>query len=236
MRSSWTRIAATGSRSVSSGVSDCMSGCGGLMWWCVCSPRPIWCLGGVLLKSRSPGPGVTGCCRFKPSWVSSIQHWSRSSTSTWRGIRPRPRLSWSRCCAKSMPLGVLAGRTIGLRSRGLHPFDVDQHRVFFGHAEEKKELAELLPAPVMRAGGTALLVVGPSGCGKSSLVRAGLPGPAPTARPAPHRPRRHGEHLPRLSETSNGCHGSGEASDSDPDAHHVGIDSGSDRGLERSGT
>jgi len=57
---------------------------------------------------------------------------------------------------------------------GLHPFDVDQHRVFFGRAEEKKELAELLRSPAVRAGGAALLVVGPSGCGKSSLVRAGL--------------------------------------------------------------
>ncbi|MDQ4033004.1 MAG: TIR domain-containing protein [Actinomycetota bacterium] len=57
---------------------------------------------------------------------------------------------------------------------GLHPFDVDQHRMFFGRDEERKELAELLRAPAVRAGGTALLVVGPSGCGKSSLVRAGL--------------------------------------------------------------
>jgi WD40 repeat protein len=57
---------------------------------------------------------------------------------------------------------------------GLHPFEVDQHRVFFGRTAEKKELAELLRSPAVRAGGAALLVVGPSGCGKSSLVRAGL--------------------------------------------------------------
>ena len=42
---------------------------------------------------------------------------------------------------------------------GLRPFEIDQHRVFFGRAE-----------------GAALLVVGLSGCGKSSLVRAGLRG------------------------------------------------------------
>ncbi len=54
---------------------------------------------------------------------------------------------------------------------GLRPFDTDRHRVFFGRAEEVKQLAEL----VRCAGeGAALLVVGPSGCGKSSLVRAGL--------------------------------------------------------------
>ena len=57
---------------------------------------------------------------------------------------------------------------------GLHPFEVDQHRVFFGRAEEKKELAELLRSPAVPPRGAALLVVGPSGCGKSSLVRAGL--------------------------------------------------------------
>ncbi|MGH3801867.1 MAG: toll/interleukin-1 receptor domain-containing protein, partial [Pseudonocardiaceae bacterium] len=54
---------------------------------------------------------------------------------------------------------------------GLRPFDSDRHRVFFGRADEIKQLAEL----VRSAGeGAALLVVGPSGCGKSSLVRAGL--------------------------------------------------------------
>ncbi|MGH3886631.1 MAG: toll/interleukin-1 receptor domain-containing protein, partial [Pseudonocardiaceae bacterium] len=57
---------------------------------------------------------------------------------------------------------------------GLRPFKVDQHRVFFGRADEVEHLAELLRSPAERAEGTALLVVGPSGCGKSSLVRAGL--------------------------------------------------------------
>ncbi|MGH3815400.1 MAG: TIR domain-containing protein, partial [Pseudonocardiaceae bacterium] len=57
---------------------------------------------------------------------------------------------------------------------GLRPFEVDQHRVFFGRADEVGHLAELLRSPAERAEGAALLVVGPSGCGKSSLVRAGL--------------------------------------------------------------
>ncbi|MGH3829849.1 MAG: TIR domain-containing protein [Pseudonocardiaceae bacterium] len=57
---------------------------------------------------------------------------------------------------------------------GLRPFDTDQHRVFFGRAEEVGHLAELLRSSAERAEGAALLVVGPSGCGKSSLVRAGL--------------------------------------------------------------
>ncbi len=57
---------------------------------------------------------------------------------------------------------------------GLRPFEIDQHRVFFGRTEETKELAELLRSPAEHAKGAALLVVGPSGCGKSSLVRAGL--------------------------------------------------------------
>ncbi|MGH3825636.1 MAG: TIR domain-containing protein, partial [Pseudonocardiaceae bacterium] len=57
---------------------------------------------------------------------------------------------------------------------GLRPFDTDQHRVFFGRAEEVGHLAELLRSAAERADGAALLVVGPSGCGKSSLVRAGL--------------------------------------------------------------
>jgi len=54
---------------------------------------------------------------------------------------------------------------------GLRPFESDQHRVFFGRADEIKQLTELVRAT---AEGTALLVMGPSGCGKSSLVRAGL--------------------------------------------------------------
>jgi WD40 repeat protein/energy-coupling factor transporter ATP-binding protein EcfA2 len=57
---------------------------------------------------------------------------------------------------------------------GLRPFDIDQHRVFFGRAAEIETLAGLLRSPAERAGGGMLLVVGPSGCGKSSLVRAGL--------------------------------------------------------------
>ena len=55
---------------------------------------------------------------------------------------------------------------------GLRPFEVGQHRVFFGREGETEELAELLQSPLEQD--KALLVVGPSGCGKSSLVRAGL--------------------------------------------------------------
>lgn len=57
---------------------------------------------------------------------------------------------------------------------GLHPFQLDQHRVFFGRNAEQKELTELLRSMAERADGAVLLVTGPSGCGKSSLVRAGL--------------------------------------------------------------
>jgi energy-coupling factor transporter ATP-binding protein EcfA2 len=57
---------------------------------------------------------------------------------------------------------------------GLRPFDTEQHRVFFGRADEVEHLAELLRSAAERAEGAALLVVGTSGCGKSSLVRAGL--------------------------------------------------------------
>ncbi|MBV9140499.1 MAG: TIR domain-containing protein [Pseudonocardiales bacterium] len=57
---------------------------------------------------------------------------------------------------------------------GLRPFDIEQHRVFFGRASETGELAELLRSPAEGAKAAVLLVVGPSGCGKSSLVRAGL--------------------------------------------------------------
>ncbi|HEX4100925.1 MAG TPA: TIR domain-containing protein, partial [Pseudonocardiaceae bacterium] len=57
---------------------------------------------------------------------------------------------------------------------GLRPFEVGEHRVFFGREGETKELAELLRSPLEQAKAAVLLVVGPSGCGKSSLVRAGL--------------------------------------------------------------
>ncbi|MGH3900456.1 MAG: TIR domain-containing protein [Pseudonocardiaceae bacterium] len=57
---------------------------------------------------------------------------------------------------------------------GLRPFDVEQHRVFFGRRCDTEELAELLRSSVAQAKAAVLLVVGPSGCGKSSLVRAGL--------------------------------------------------------------
>ncbi|MDQ3762765.1 MAG: TIR domain-containing protein [Actinomycetota bacterium] len=57
---------------------------------------------------------------------------------------------------------------------GLRPFDVEDHRVFFGRSAEVEQLAGLLRSPAERAEGAVLLVVGPSGCGKSSLVRAGL--------------------------------------------------------------
>ena len=57
---------------------------------------------------------------------------------------------------------------------GLRPFDVDQHRAFFGRTAEVEQLAARLRSPADHADGAVLLVVGPSGCGKSSLVRAGL--------------------------------------------------------------
>ncbi|MGH3832200.1 MAG: TIR domain-containing protein [Pseudonocardiaceae bacterium] len=57
---------------------------------------------------------------------------------------------------------------------GLRSFDVAEHRVFFGRADEVRQLAERLRSPDGKAKSAALLVVGPSGCGKSSLVRAGL--------------------------------------------------------------
>ncbi|HEU0088610.1 MAG TPA: TIR domain-containing protein [Pseudonocardiaceae bacterium] len=57
---------------------------------------------------------------------------------------------------------------------GLRPLEANEHQVFFGRAEETRELAQLLRSPVEHVKAAALLVVGPSGCGKSSLVRAGL--------------------------------------------------------------
>jgi TIR domain len=57
---------------------------------------------------------------------------------------------------------------------GLRPFDVEDHRVFFGRSDEVEKLAALLRSPAERADATVLVVVGPSGCGKFSLVRAGL--------------------------------------------------------------
>jgi energy-coupling factor transporter ATP-binding protein EcfA2 len=54
---------------------------------------------------------------------------------------------------------------------GLRPFDVGEHRAFFGRSGEVAQLAGLLRSPVEQG---VLLVVGPAGCGKSSLVRAGL--------------------------------------------------------------
>ena len=57
---------------------------------------------------------------------------------------------------------------------GLHPFEADLHRVFFGRRTEVEALASLLRSPAEADGGGVLLVVGPSGSGKSSLARAGL--------------------------------------------------------------
>jgi WD40 repeat protein len=57
---------------------------------------------------------------------------------------------------------------------GLRPFEIDQHRVFFGRERETEELAELLRSSAEQAKAAVLLVVGPSGCGKSSLIQAGL--------------------------------------------------------------
>ena len=56
---------------------------------------------------------------------------------------------------------------------GLRPFDLDEHRVFFGRAREITQIAERLRSPE-RAVPAILTVVGPSGCGKSSLIRAGV--------------------------------------------------------------
>ena len=56
---------------------------------------------------------------------------------------------------------------------GLRPFDLGEHRVFFGRHRDITQIAELLRSPE-RAAREILTVVGASGCGKSSLIRAGL--------------------------------------------------------------
>jgi WD40 repeat protein len=57
---------------------------------------------------------------------------------------------------------------------GLRPFQLGEHRVFFGRGGEIKEITERLRSPAERGERAVLTVVGPSGCGKSSLVRAGV--------------------------------------------------------------
>ena len=57
---------------------------------------------------------------------------------------------------------------------GLRPFQLGEHRVFFGRTREIKEITERLRSPTERAQRAVLTVVGPSGCGKSSLIRAGV--------------------------------------------------------------
>lgn len=56
---------------------------------------------------------------------------------------------------------------------GLRPFDLGEHRVFFGRSREITQIAERLRSPD-RAAAAILAVAGASGCGKSSLVRAGV--------------------------------------------------------------
>ncbi|AGB26727.1 WD40 repeat-containing protein (plasmid) [Mycobacterium sp. JS623] len=56
---------------------------------------------------------------------------------------------------------------------GLRPFELGEHRVFFGRSRETTQVAERLRSPE-RAAAAILAVVGASGCGKSSLVRAGV--------------------------------------------------------------
>lgn len=56
---------------------------------------------------------------------------------------------------------------------GLRPFELGDHRVFFGRAREITRITERLRS-AERAVPAVLTVVGPSGCGKSSLVRAGV--------------------------------------------------------------
>ena len=57
---------------------------------------------------------------------------------------------------------------------GLRPFELGEHRVFFGRGREITQIAERLRSRAERAAPAILTVVGPSGCGKSSLIRAGL--------------------------------------------------------------
>jgi len=57
---------------------------------------------------------------------------------------------------------------------GLRPFQLGEHRVFFGRGREIKEITERLRSPAERGERAVLTVVGASGCGKSSLVRAGV--------------------------------------------------------------
>ncbi|MGH3888811.1 MAG: TIR domain-containing protein, partial [Pseudonocardiaceae bacterium] len=55
---------------------------------------------------------------------------------------------------------------------GLAPFTAARSRVFFGRADEAREVGNRLRA--MGSGGGMLAIVGPSGCGKSSLLNAAV--------------------------------------------------------------
>jgi ABC-type uncharacterized transport system fused permease/ATPase subunit len=117
-----------------------------------------------------PGPGAAGCCPYKPRpgvadpWLESVQHTDLTQDPHAARV----------CLVEALRLVDSVWPDDRCPFPGLRPFEVDQHRVFFGRTEETKELAELLRSPAEHAKGAALLVVGPSGCGKSSLVRAGL--------------------------------------------------------------
>jgi len=66
--------------------------------------------------------------------------------------------------------------------RGLHAFDEEHARVFFGRDEATRRLLDAVGAQI-EARMALQLVLGPSGSGKSSLVRAGLfPAMAPARR------------------------------------------------------
>ena len=56
---------------------------------------------------------------------------------------------------------------------GLRPFELGDHRVFFGRSHEVSSITKRLRSSE-RAQSAILMVVGGSGCGKSSLVRAGV--------------------------------------------------------------
>lgn len=88
---------------------------------------------------------------------------------------------------------------------GLHPFDIDQHQVFFGRSREVGQLARLLRSPAERAEGALLLVVGPSGCGKLTNTRRGLDTTPSISPPHEHDETGHHRGLSALVPGSGGA-------------------------------
>ena len=169
-----TVISMTGLSSATTGSGASTSGSGGRTPSSALCRRRTSNRCGVPPRSVPHWRSASSCFR----WASTRQNERHNLLKTLQGVDAAKDPEAAREALRSRLTVIDGGGGWGWPDGkppypGLRPFELGEHRVFFGRSHEISSITKRLRSSE-RAQSAILMVVGPSGCGKSSLVRAGV--------------------------------------------------------------